>query len=217
MRLSCPNCAAIYELSEDRLTPGGSHVQCSDCHTRWFARPPALAAPPPAPSIPASAVARERPSEDEIIARLETRASARGAAAPASTAPASDPIAFPGPTRPQPAPRAEPPAAAPSPASPAAPQPATPLRPRVDRPAATSAPAAPRPHPSRPGKGRLGFGLAVGLATLGLALYLGAESLADSAPATAPALESYAAGIDAARDWIQATFGSLRPAVPSEA
>ena len=27
MRLSCPNCAAIYELSEDRLTPGGSHVQ----------------------------------------------------------------------------------------------------------------------------------------------------------------------------------------------
>ncbi|PJN93938.1 hypothetical protein CNY89_17450, partial [Amaricoccus sp. HAR-UPW-R2A-40] len=46
MRLSCPNCAAIYELSEDRLTPGGSHVQCSECHTRWFARPPALAAPP---------------------------------------------------------------------------------------------------------------------------------------------------------------------------
>jgi predicted Zn finger-like uncharacterized protein len=59
MRLTCPNCAATYDLPEDRVPAGGGHVQCSACHTRWFAR----AAPAP-----------ERLSEDEIITRLETRA-----------------------------------------------------------------------------------------------------------------------------------------------
>lgn len=58
MRLTCPNCAATYDLPDDRVPGGGSHVQCSACHTRWFARP---------------AAAPERLSEDEIITRLETR------------------------------------------------------------------------------------------------------------------------------------------------
>lgn len=238
MRLSCPNCAAIYELSEDRLTPGGSHVQCSDCHTRWFARPPALAAPSPAPA-PLQAV--ERPSEDEIIARLETRAATRGTAAPAPAASSfSEPIAFPGPTRPRPAeqPAAEPQtahppsaaaAAAPAPATPApptqAPPPAaaapTPLRPRSDRPAPAAprpnAPAPGRPQPGARGQGRLGFALALALALLGLGLYLGAEGLAAQAPAAAPALQSYAAGIDAARDWIEAALGPLRPQAAPDA
>jgi predicted Zn finger-like uncharacterized protein len=233
MRLSCPNCAAIYELSEDRLTPGGSHVQCSDCHTRWFARPPALAAPSPAPLQ-----AVERPSEDEIIARLETRSAARGTAAPAPAASSfSEPIAFPGPTRPRPAepPTAEPQTArppsaaapvAPAPATPAPPTQApptpaaapTPLRPRSDRPAPRpNAPEPGRPQPGARGQGRLGFALALALALLGLGLYLGSEGLAAQAPAAAPALRSYAAGIDAARDWIEAALGPLRPQAAPDA
>lgn len=233
MRLSCPNCAAIYELSEDRLTPGGSHVQCSECHTRWFARPPALAAPSPSPA-PLQAV--ERPSEDEIIARLETRAAARGTAAPAPAASSfSEPIAFPGPMRPRPAdpPAAEPQTArptsaaapvAPAPATQAPPTPAaapTPLRPRSDRPAPTAprpnVPEPGRPRPDARGQGRLGFALALALALLGLGLYLGSEGLAAQAPAAAPALQSYAAGIDAARDWIEAALGPLRPQAAPDA
>lgn len=57
MRLSCPNCAAEYELASGLVPPDGRHVQCTACHTRWFARPDAGA-----PS-----------DEDTIIRRLETR------------------------------------------------------------------------------------------------------------------------------------------------
>ena len=63
MRLTCPKCGAVYELDAGLIAPGGQHVQCSACHTRWFARRPALAVAP----------AAERISEDEIIARLEAR------------------------------------------------------------------------------------------------------------------------------------------------
>lgn len=199
MRLSCPNCDAIYELSEDRLTPGGGHVQCGECHTRWFARPPAPASPAPA---------AERPSEDEIIARLETRAAARGPATPAPRGPFSEPIAFPGAPRPQPAPSGAPTGPAPAPP--------TPLRPRGDRPAPAAAPPALPPRSGRRG-GRLGFALALGLVAIGLGLYLGSGVLAARAPSAAPTLHAYAAGIDAARDWVEAALGPLREGAPPDA
>ena len=56
MRLTCPNCGAEYEVPEGLVPPGGKHVQCSDCHTRWFMR----------------GAARPMLSEDQIIRRLET-------------------------------------------------------------------------------------------------------------------------------------------------
>ncbi len=41
MRLSCPNCDAQYELSDDAIPKGGRDVQCSNCGHAWFQMPPA--------------------------------------------------------------------------------------------------------------------------------------------------------------------------------
>ena len=38
MRLTCPNCAAQYEVPEDAIPPEGRDVQCSNCGQTWFAR-----------------------------------------------------------------------------------------------------------------------------------------------------------------------------------
>lgn len=215
MRLSCPNCGAIYELPEDRLPEGGGHVQCTDCHTRWFARRPPAAAP------------GERPNEDEIIARLEARTPPRAAPAPAPGTPgaSAETIPFPGPRRPQPDPQSDPqaqsklqpqPQASPAPAAPAQPgkvappQPAaqpTPLRPRPDRPAPAAAPGLP-PAPRR--RGGLGFALALALAATAFGLYLGARPLAAQIPAAAPALSAYADQVEALRDGVEAALGPLR-------
>ncbi len=37
MYLVCPNCNAEYEAPAGMVPDGGRHVQCSACHTRWFA------------------------------------------------------------------------------------------------------------------------------------------------------------------------------------
>jgi predicted Zn finger-like uncharacterized protein len=58
MRLTCPNCGAEYEAPRNMLPAGGRHVQCSACHTRWFAR---------GEGKPAEL------SEEQIIHRLEAR------------------------------------------------------------------------------------------------------------------------------------------------
>jgi len=57
MRLSCPNCDAEYDIPDGMVPAAGRHVQCTACHTRWFARGAAAAAP----------------TEDQIVHRLETR------------------------------------------------------------------------------------------------------------------------------------------------
>ncbi|WP_323776709.1 zinc-ribbon domain-containing protein [Leisingera sp.] len=36
MRLTCPNCAAQYEVPEDVIPDGGRDVQCSSCGQTWF-------------------------------------------------------------------------------------------------------------------------------------------------------------------------------------
>ena len=61
MRLTCPNCAAEYEVAAALVPPDGRHVQCTACHTRWFARP--VVEPAPA-SVE---------DEDAILRRLEAR------------------------------------------------------------------------------------------------------------------------------------------------
>lgn len=63
MRLTCPNCAAEYEIAAHLVPPDGRHVQCTACHTRWFARPAAEPAPAPASAE----------DEDAILRRLEAR------------------------------------------------------------------------------------------------------------------------------------------------
>jgi predicted Zn finger-like uncharacterized protein len=57
MRLTCPNCGAEYEAPRSMMPAGGRHVQCSACHTRWFAR----------------ADSRPQLTEDQIIRKLESR------------------------------------------------------------------------------------------------------------------------------------------------
>lgn len=57
MRLTCPNCGAAYDAPANLIPRDGRHVQCSDCHTRWFV------------------TGGERPtlSEEQVLARLESR------------------------------------------------------------------------------------------------------------------------------------------------
>jgi predicted Zn finger-like uncharacterized protein len=51
MRLTCPNCAASYDIKAEALGPTGRTVRCASCGTKWFAapevqeRPQALAEP----------------------------------------------------------------------------------------------------------------------------------------------------------------------------
>lgn len=39
MRLSCPNCAAEYEVPDSVLPVGGRDLQCSNCGHTWFFKP----------------------------------------------------------------------------------------------------------------------------------------------------------------------------------
>lgn len=39
MRLTCPNCAARYEIADDMLPPEGRDVECSNCGQVWFQAP----------------------------------------------------------------------------------------------------------------------------------------------------------------------------------
>lgn len=53
MRLTCPNCAAQYEVPEDVIPAGGRDVQCSNCGQTWF-------------QAAAGAAAAEIPVEDTL-------------------------------------------------------------------------------------------------------------------------------------------------------
>ncbi|MCC6304969.1 MAG: zinc-ribbon domain-containing protein [Rhodobacteraceae bacterium] len=100
MRLTCPNCAAQYEV-DDRLIPaGGRDVQCSACGHAWFFVP--------------------EDREGELIAPPPRAAGVAGAAGSPQPAPAAGPReAAPGPARaPAPVPAPPPPAAG-GPAAPA--------------------------------------------------------------------------------------------------
>ncbi|WP_264210964.1 zinc-ribbon domain-containing protein [Leisingera thetidis] len=56
MRLTCPNCAAQYEVPEDVIPDEGRDVQCSNCGQTWFqAAAGAAAAEAAAEDIPAAA------------------------------------------------------------------------------------------------------------------------------------------------------------------
>jgi predicted Zn finger-like uncharacterized protein len=39
MRLTCPNCAAQYEIEDDVIPVGGRDVQCSNCGHTWLQKP----------------------------------------------------------------------------------------------------------------------------------------------------------------------------------
>lgn len=204
MRLTCPNCGALYDVAAGMVPAEGRHVQCTACHTRWFEKP----------------AARATLSEDEILSKLDRLA-------PGATGPRL--VVAPPPPPPEvevesldeeeeeaeeEAAAAETPAAPVDPAveekpeaggadagggaevarlTPAAPRTAPRLA--LDRPveAETVTPAAPR-------RFGLGFALALVLAGLALAAYRFADPLSAEIPAAKPALDGWEALVDGLRD-----------------
>lgn len=74
MRLTCPNCAAQYEVPDDVIPEEGRDVQCSSCGTTWFQ--PAAGASAEAPATEDAAAEPEGiPEVTEQVATEETIAS----------------------------------------------------------------------------------------------------------------------------------------------
>jgi predicted Zn finger-like uncharacterized protein len=196
MRLTCPNCDAEYEVPDGMMPAAGRHVQCTSCHTRWFAR--GSAAPPP--------------SEEQILTRLEARpprpAAPEPPAAPAPAAPVVPLRRSPEPSEP-PISRPAKPAERPAATRPAAVSP-TRAAPRLDLDAAP--PTAPQPVPPPAASGRFGFGLVVAvlLFLLALGAYDFRQEIAASVPDAGPALDSYAEAVDDLRDRVERHLAPLR-------
>jgi predicted Zn finger-like uncharacterized protein len=200
MRLTCPNCDAEYEVPDGMMPAAGRHVQCTSCHTRWFARGSAAAAP----------------SEEQILTRLEARAPRPVAAGGGGEAQAAEPLE-PGLVAPVvPLRRPVEPVDAAHPAKPAE-------RPAVTRPGSVSAtrpaprldlgspPEAPPPAPPA-SRGRFGFGLvaAVLLFLLALGAYDFRREIAGQVPEAGPALDAYAETVDDLRDRIERQLALVR-------
>lgn len=69
MQLSCPACAACFEVDPAALGAKGRKVRCSACKTQWFATAPALALAGHAPEPVVSAADRAMP---EIVSENRT-------------------------------------------------------------------------------------------------------------------------------------------------
>ena len=222
MRLTCPNCDAVYEVPRDAIPLEGRDVQCTNCGHSWFqTHPEASEARTPAAALTPDA---RRVLEEEAERELATRAEERGRA----RRPRSAPV---------PVPRDpdeddledeldryigdydddddEP-----------APQPAPP-KPRARRgrellPDIEEVDGSLKQAPERRGgrrvvdetmldgageddeggRGRgfrLGFGLVALLALAAAAIYVFADPIAEAVPALAPAMERYVATIDGLR------------------
>jgi predicted Zn finger-like uncharacterized protein len=233
MRLNCPNCGTGYDVADGMIPAGGRHVQCTDCHTRWFVQ----------------GAARPMLSEEQIITRLEARSRPRPVPVPdpepaeeaepatrwsaedlagafvwenheerAAEAEDADEVAEP----PRPsgveAPPVGPPVAAPAATSPwKQGQPSPPATPPDARPRAAlrrtsridlTADGIAEPAPAAPrSRFVLGLLLALGGFTLMGVVYGAHEAIAARLPTAAPALEAYAAAIDALRADVAARLG----------
>lgn len=111
MRLTCPNCAAQYEVDDDVIPPEGRDVQCSDCGHGWYQyptdmttrlTPPDTTAEPPQDAGPTGA---QPEAEPDAMQPPKTQASHgsqdEGAGAPTTEPPSSatDPTPPPAPAR----------------------------------------------------------------------------------------------------------------------
>jgi predicted Zn finger-like uncharacterized protein len=183
MRLTCPNCDAAYEVPDGMVPATGRHVQCTACHTRWFAR----------------GTAAEAPSEEQILTRLEARDARPEPPAPAPEAAEPAPVV---PLRPA-KPAARP--AVPRPADLSVPPRAAP-RLDLDPPAAVR----PAPPPEPAGRFWLGLAMALLLFLLALGAYDFRQEIAAELPEASPALEGYADAVDDLRDRLESRIRPLR-------
>lgn len=62
MRLTCPNCAAQYEVDATLIPDEGRDVQCSNCGKTWFELPPAADATDEPPAAVVAAPAADPPA-----------------------------------------------------------------------------------------------------------------------------------------------------------
>jgi predicted Zn finger-like uncharacterized protein len=200
MRLYCPKCDAEYEVPDGMVPAAGRHVQCTVCHTRWFARGSAAPAP----------------SEEQILTRLEARAPRPADAGGGGDELAGEPAAA-APVVPLRRPAASTQSAPARPAKPAD-------RPAVTRPASITAtrpaprleldaaPASPPASPPPAPRGRFGLGLvaAVLLFLLALGLYDFRQEIAAEIPEAGPTLDAYADTVDDLRDQVERQLAPLR-------
>jgi predicted Zn finger-like uncharacterized protein len=194
MRLTCPNCGIEYEVPEGQVA-SGRHVQCTACHTRWFAR------------------ALRPASEEQVLARLEAWSPRPGAghnlwdASDGEPEPASE-AAVPPPPAPRPEalakPADRPTVAQPAPVAELARQAA----PRLDLGPSPAAAPAPRP----PSRFAHGFALVLVLFALALGAYRFRDDLAARLPAAAPALAAYGDWVDGLRERLEPRLAPLREA-----
>lgn len=199
MRLTCPNCAAAYEVAPELIPARGGHVQCTACHTRWFMRGGLqalgseeqiirrLEARRPGPrAVPEQAAARSADVDKDFVweSKTDPEPPAPAADAPAAASDAgaetdapADPAApaFPTGTVEDPTAPASPAIAAAEPAAPA-PEPAPSAVASSEAPPSASvsseaAPAAAAPTDSTRGEGnRFGLGLLCALALCAVAV-----------------------------------------------
>ncbi|MFW8595621.1 zinc-ribbon domain-containing protein [Cribrihabitans neustonicus] len=97
MRLTCPNCAAQYEVPDDVIPAEGRDVQCSECDQTWFQ-------PGVAEEAAAQAPDTTRPEHTKPEAPETAAPDAPESGTPAPETPQHDPA--PGPAPEPPAPRA---------------------------------------------------------------------------------------------------------------
>jgi len=125
MRLTCPNCAAQYEVPEEVIPAEGRDVQCSNCGETWFQAAAARAAEPTTTDADSAAAPQE--TDAEHTAPATAKQPSQAAPSTPEPEPAPKPAAAPESPTATSAPTEEPeasdePTSRPDPAEPGAPQ-----------------------------------------------------------------------------------------------
>jgi predicted Zn finger-like uncharacterized protein len=219
MRLTCPDCAAQYEVPETAIPAGGRDVQCAACGATWMQqRPeaaPAAEGPGPAepdavtPTPPPQAEPAQRRLDPEVADILRSEAARERAqrAAEATGDVGTAQATTPGDAAPAPplqgAQRTTADSAAPTSRHAPLPDPGeinASLRPARDR-AARDTDDAPRATPVPAGRSGFAAGFWVALVALGLAVavYVAAPQLIARMPDAEAPITQYVAAVDSAR------------------
>jgi len=232
MRLTCPKCAAQYEVPEAAIPAAGREVQCSACDAVWFQKHPGPVAPAPLDTAGPTATAEAPPPgprqldpavADILRAEADRERSARAAEAagamPAEAAAAPDAGDTSRSARDAHETSRRPATTAPAQTGGAAPRPDPSAR--IEDVVASPSPAdaaraslAPGAHdatpPARRGRGfRTGFLLAVLASGAALAAYVFESDIARLVPATEQGLARYVAVVDTARTLLADTVADL--------
>ncbi|MGX9964664.1 zinc-ribbon domain-containing protein [Roseomonas sp. F4] len=95
MRISCPNCAAEYDVPDEALAAGPRMLRCARCQHRFEASLPAPLAATPAAPLADSAAAGDAPAESPPGATDPSAAPAEETKAEASPAETPPPLRAP--------------------------------------------------------------------------------------------------------------------------